>query len=413
MKRLTLLCALLVAGGAYVAAQQAPAAPPAGARGGGAFARPAPAPGLPDEPREFGTLGGRIRVSTFVRGLANPWSIAFLPNGDMLVTEKPGRLRIVRSGVLDPNPITGTPAQIWTQGQGGLLEVALHPQFAQNRTVYLTYSKPGDGERAKQNTTALLRARLEGNALVGARDIFVADAWREANQHFGSRIAFGPDGMLYMTVGERNDRNRAQDTTQHAGKVLRLRDDGSVPPDNPFVGRQGFRPEIYSYGHRNPQSLTFHPETGELWSTEHGPQGGDELNLIKPGLNYGWPVATFGREYNGAFISQPFRDGIEMPQTVWVPSIAVSGMVFYSGDKFPSWRNNLFVGGMAGLQLHRVVFSAGGPQGRETLLSDLRVRVRDVRQGPDGLLYLAIDSPNGGILKIEPAAAATTTSTQQ
>ena len=216
-----------------------------------------------------------------------------------------------------------------------------------------------------------------------------------------------------MTVGERNDRNRAQDTTQHAGKILRLRDDGTVPPDNPFVGRQGFRPEIYSYGHRNPQALTFHPVTGELWETEHGPQGGDELNLIEPGLNYGWPVATYGREYTGEFINPPWKEGIEMPQTVWVPSIGVSGMAFYSGDKIPSWRNNLFVGGLAGLQLHRVVFSAGGPMGRETLLTDLRLRIRDVRQGPDGFVYLAVDAQNGGILRIEPGAVATTTSSQQ
>ena len=242
----------------------------------------------------------------------------------------------------------------------------------------------------------------------------MADAWRPANQHFGARIAFGRDGMLYMSVGERNERTRAQDTTQHAGKVLRLRDDGTVPPDNPFVGRQGFRPEIYSYGHRNPQSLAVHPDTGELWATEHGPQGGDELNLIKPGLNYGWPVATHGREYTGEFINQPYREGIEPPVTVWVPSIATSGMAFYTGDKFPGWKNNLFVGGLAGQQLHRVVFAPGGPYGREALLAEMRLRIRDVRQGPDGYLYVAVDAnPNGAILRIEPAPAPTTTSQQQ
>jgi len=406
MTRFTSLVALVFVSGALVAAQQ-PA--PAGGRGGGAFARPAPH-GVPEAPRTFETLGGPIRVVPYVRGLALPWSIAFLPNGDMLVTENVGRLRIVRNGTLDPAPVSGTP-EVWAMGQGGMLEVAPHPKFAENRLVYLSYSKPG-GDRG--NTTALARGRLEGNALVDFKDIFVADAWRPANQHFGAKIAFGRDGMLYMSVGERNERTRAQDPTHHAGKILRLRDDGTVPPDNPFVGRQGFRPEIYSWGHRNPQGLAFHPETGELWETEHGPQGGDELNLIKPGLNYGWPVVTHGREYTGEYISQPYRDGIEAPVTVWVPSIATSGMAIYSGDKFPNWKNNVFVGGLAGQQLHRVVFSKGGVQGRETLLSELRLRIRDVRQGPDGFLYVAVDAnPNGAILKIEPGTAPTNTSAQQ
>jgi glucose/arabinose dehydrogenase len=405
MKRLFVLAAVLAASGGLLLAQQP-------ARGGGAFARPAPS-GVPAEPRTFNTVDGPIRVSVLARGLAAPWSIAFLPNGDMLVTEKPGRLRIVRNGKLDPTPISGTPSQIWAMGQGGLLEVSLHPRFAENRFVYLTYSKPGEGARAKENTTALMRARLEGNALVDGKDIFVATAWREANQHFGSKLAWGRDGTLYMTVGERNDRTRAQDTMQHAGKVLRLRDDGTVPPDNPFVGRQGFLPEIYSYGHRNPQSLAVHPETGQVWEAEHGPQGGDELNLIKPGLNYGWPVATYGREYNGDFINAPFKEGIEMPATVWVPSIATSGMAIYSGDKFPAWKNNVFVGGLAGQQLHRVVFAAGGVQGRETLLNELRLRIRDVRQGPDGYVYLAVDAnPDGAILKIEPGPSAAPTTAQ-
>ena len=406
MNRFASLVALVFVSGALVAGQQ-PA--PAGGRGGGAFARPAPYT-VPEAPRTFETLGGPIRVVPYVRGLALPWSIAFLPNGDMLVTEKVGRLRIVRNGTLDPAPISGTP-EVWAMGQGGLLEVAPHPRFAENRFVYLSYSKPG-GDRG--NTTALARGRLEGNALVDFKDIFVADAWRPANQHFGAKIAFGRDGMLYMSVGERNERTRAQDTTHHAGKILRLRDDGTVPPDNPFVGRQGFRPEIYSYGHRNPQGLAFHPETGELWATEHGPQGGDELNLIKPGLNYGWPVVTHGREYTGEYISQPYREGIEAPVTVWVPSIATSGMVFYTGDKFPAWKNNLFVGGLAGQHVHRVVFAPGGPYGREALIGEMRMRIRDVRQGPDGYLYVAVDAnPNGAIVRIEPGQAPTTTSQQQ
>jgi aldose sugar dehydrogenase len=364
------------------------------------FVTPLPAP---DAPRDFQTIAQPIRVVPYVRGLAAPWSMAFLPNGDMLVTERVGRLRIVRSGVLDPQPIAGTP-QVVSMQQGGLLEVALHPRFAENQYVYLTYSKAGE----QGNTTALARGRFDGNALVEVKDLFVADAWSKAGLHFGGKLAFGPDGMLYMTVGERNDRTRAQETTHHAGKILRLRDDGSVPMDNPFVGRQGFRPEIYTYGHRNLQGLAFHPTTGQLWEHEHGPQGGDELNLIQAGRNYGWPVVTLGREYNGDAITPVwYREGMEQPVTVWVPSIAVSGMLFYTGDRLPGWKGDLFVGGLSGLQLHRVVFAAGGARGRETLLAELKQRIRDVRQGPDGLIYLATDaSPNGVILRIEPAARA-------
>jgi glucose/arabinose dehydrogenase len=318
----------------------------------------------------------------------------------MLVTEKVGRLRVVRNGTLDPQPISGVP-EVLAMGQGGLLEVMPHPQFAENRFVYLTYSKTGE----RGNTTALARGRLEGNALVDVRDIFVADAWSQGPIHFGSKLAFGRDGTLYMTVGERNDRTRAQETTHHAGKVLRLRDDGSVPMDNPFVGKAGVRPEIYSYGHRNLQGLAFHPETGVLWETEHGPQGGDELNIIQAGKNYGWPVVTFGREYSGDLITnQPWREGMEQPVTIWVPSIGLSGMVFYNGERFPAWKGNLFVGGLAGQVLQRVVFAPGGPIGRESLLADLKQRVRDVRQGPDGLLYVVTDANPGAVLRIEPTS---------
>jgi glucose/arabinose dehydrogenase len=392
-------------------AQQAPApggrqgGPPAGARQGGPpFRGPAALP-VPESGRVLETLAGRINVVPVVRGLANPWSLAFLPTGELLVTERAGRLRIVRNGVLDPQPIGGVP-DVLAQGQGGLLEVSLHPRFAENRFVYLTYSKRGE----RGHTTALARGRLEGNTLADVRDLFVAEAWSTGGPlHFGSRLAWGRDGTLFMTVGERNERDRSQDTMQHAGKILRLRDDGTVPPDNPFVGRAGFRPEIYSYGHRNMQGLTVHPETGQLWETEHGPQGGDELNIILPGRNYGWPIATYGREYTGQFISAPAREGIEAPVTVWVPSIALSGMVFYTGDRLPGWKGNLFVGGLGGLQLTRVVFADGGPIGREALLGELRLRIRDVRQGPDGALYVAADAaPDGAVLRIEPAAAPST-----
>ena len=395
-------------------AQQPPAvggrqgAPPAAGRQGGPPFPRVPSLPFPDAPQVFETLGPSIRAIPLVKGLVNPWSMTFLPNGDMLVTEKGGQLRIVRNGALDPQPIAGVP-EVWAMGQGGLLEVALHPRFAENQLLYLTYSKPGE----RGATTALARGKFDGKALTDVRDIFVAENWATGGAHFGSKIAFGRDGMLYMTVGERNDRNRAQDTAIHGGKVLRLRDDGTVPPDNPFVGRSGFKPEIYSYGHRNLQGLTFHPDTGALWETEHGPQGGDELNTILPGKNYGWPVVTYGREYTGEVIaSQPWREGFEQPVMFWLPSIGLSGMVFYTGDRFPAWKGNLFVGGLSGLQLQRVVFTERGPVGRETLIGSLKQRVRDVRQGPDGLLYVAVDGTPGGIIRIEPAPTPTTASTR-
>lgn len=383
---------------------------PAGARLGGpppgrgaGFPR-VPALDFPTAPQTFDTFHQRIRVVPYVSGLASPWSIAFLPNGDMLVTEKPGRLRVVRNGVLEPQPISGTP-QVLAAGQGGLLEVLPHHRFAENRLLYLTYSKAGD----RGNTTALFRGRLEGNALVDAEDIFVADAWSQVAAHFGSKLTWGGDGLLYMTVGERNDRNRAQTLTDHAGKVLRLTEDGAVAPGNPFAGRADAKPEIYSYGHRNLQGLAFHPESGALYETEHGPQGGDELNTILPGRNYGWPVITLGREYAGEVIAaQPAREGMEQPVIFWAPSIGLSGMAFYTGDRLAGWKGNLFVGGLSGLYLQRVVLtSSGGIAGRESIIPSLRLRIRDVRQGPDGFLYLAIDAPQGGILRIEQAVGIT------
>ena len=365
-----------------------------------AFPRVQPLP-PPSEPQVFDTLTGPIRVVPFVTGLANPWSLAFLPGGDILVTEKIGRLRIIRGGKLDPQPIAGTP-QVFTMGQAGLLEVAPHPRFAENRLVYLTYSKPGERGAA----TTLARGRLEGSSLTDVHDLFVADAWRQGGPHYGSKLAFGRDGMLYMTIGERGERDKAQQTDTHQGKILRLREDGTAPPDNPFAGREGVKPEIFSYGHRNPQGVAVHPDTGAIWAIEHGPQGGDELNVILPGRNYGWPVVTFRREYSGEVITnQPWREGIEQPLMIWVPSIALSGLTFYTGDRFPAWKGNVFVGGLSGLQLQRLVFTDKGPVGRESLLAPLRQRIRDVRQGPDGLLYVATDGNPGAILRIEPATA--------
>ena len=339
----------------------------------------------------------RSRADCRIRGVSRS-----CPNGDILVTERAGRLRIVRGGKLDPTTISGVPTVV-AQSQGGLMEVALHPNFAQNQFIYLTYSKPGE----QGNTTALARGRFDGKALLDVKDLFVADAWSKPAMHFGSKIAFSPDGHLFMTVGERNDRNRAQELTHHAGKILRLNDDGSVPKDNPFVGKDGVRPEIYSYGHRNAQGLAFRPGTSELWANEHGPLGGDELNLIQPGRNYGWPVITYGREYSGEIIAaNPFREGMEQPLTVWVPSIGISGLAFYDGDAFPNWKGQMFVGGLSGLTLNRVGLNDRGLAGREMLLYELRQRIRDVRVGADGFIYVVTDNGQGGILRIEPGPPA-------
>jgi glucose/arabinose dehydrogenase len=418
----TVVFALAVAA---IGAQQPPAGPaptpPAGAPqtpggrgpGGGrgpstGFERVPPRP-FPDAPEEQEMSGTKYRVVPVVSGLANPWSLTFLPNGDMLVTERRGRLRVVRNGKLDPQAIPGTP-QVWAVGQGGLLEVLPHPQFAQNQLLYLTYSKPC-GEQAA--TTALMRARFDGKALLEAKDLFVADNCNKGNPHFGSKLAFGRDGMLYMTVGERGDRDRAQNLNIHGGKILRLKEDGTAPPDNPFAGKPGHKPEIFSYGNRNPQGLAFQPGTDILWANEHGPQGGDELNIIQAGKNYGWPIASYGREYgpNGALVSPtPWKEGIEDAKTVWVPSIGISGMIFYTGDKFPQWKGHIFVGGLSGLALHHLAFNEkGGLIGREALLTESRQRIRDVRQVPDGNIYVAVDAAQGGILRIEPSQAVTST----
>jgi glucose/arabinose dehydrogenase len=424
MRSCVILAAAALAMPSIGAAAQQPAPaqqPPAGRQGGpgggrggppppGSFQR-MPALPFPDAPQEEEMSGTKYRIVPVVSGLVNPWSLTFLPNGDMLVTERPGRLRLVRNGKLVPEPIAGVP-EVWATGQGGLLEVLPHPRFADNQWLYLTYSKPCE----KGATTALLRGRFDGKALVDAKDLFVADNCNTGNPHFGSKLAFGRDGLLYMTIGERGDRNRSQNTAIHGGKILRLKEDGTVPPDNPFVGKEGYKPEIFSYGHRNAQGLAFHPDTGALWSNEHGPQGGDELNIVEAGKNYGWPVATYGREYgpNGALIStHPSKEGIEEPVTIWVPSIGISGLIFYTGDKFPQWRGHVFVGGLSGLALHRLAFNEkGGLLGREALLTTVRQRIRDVRQGPDGHIYVAVDSNAGGILRIEPAGQSTPTASR-
>jgi glucose/arabinose dehydrogenase len=351
------------------------------------------------------------RVVTVVDGLVNPWSVAFLPGGDMLVTERPGRLRIVRNGRLLDTPVAGVP-EVAARGQGGLLDVVPHPGFASNRLVYLTYSKPaGD---SGLTTTAIARGRLENDRLTGVADIFVAKT-RGTIGHFGSRLAFDRQGYLFVTVGDRMvppagnlEAHPAQDLSNHHGKTLRLHDDGRVPSDNPFVGREGALPEIWSYGHRNMQGLVVHPETGDVWETEHGPQGGDELNLIKKGANYGWPVIGFGVNYRtGAAIhAGTAREGMEQPVQVWVPSIGVSGLMYYTGDKFPGWRGNLFAGGLSGERVTRFTLAGQTAEMAEQLVRGIG-RVRDVRQGPDGYIYLAIEDREGKptpIVRLEPVA---------
>ena len=394
-------------------AAQQPSAPGGKPPVSNAFPRVPTLP-FPEAAQEVETLGRKVRVVPLHKGLANPWSLTFLPNGDMLITEKPGRLRIARKGVLDPEPISGVPT-VWAVGQGGLLEVLAHPRFSENQYLYLTYSKPCAAE--KSATTALARGKFDGKALTEVKDLLVADNCNTGNPHYGSKLAWGPDGMLYMTIGERGDRKRSQDPASHGGKLLRLREDGSAAPDNPFVGKEGFKPEIYTWGHRNAQGLAFHPTTGALWLNEHGPQGGDELNVIEAGKNYGWPVVSYGREYppDGSKVSaQSAREGFEEPIALWVPSIGISGMIFYTGDKFPDWKGNVFVGGLSGLAVHRVGFNdKGGLLGREVMLHSLRQRIRDVRQGPDGNLYLAVDSNPGGILRVEPAGAPAGTAASQ
>ncbi len=347
----------------------------------------------------------KIRVSVVAKGLSHPWAIAFLPDGGLLVTERSGRLRIVRDGELDPQSISGVP-HVRTDGNGGLMDVALHPQFADNRLVYLTYTKSvGNGRGAP----ALARGRLEGGALSDVRDLLVTDAG-EGNSGLNGRVVFGRDGKLYMSTGG-NTGEVSQDPMSLRGKILRLNDDGSVPRDNPFVDQAGYRPEIYTLGHRNTLGLIVHPETGELWNHENGPNGGDEINIISRGRNYGWPVVSFGREYSGAPISEhPTREGMESPLVVWLPAIAVAGMAVYTGDEFSAWRGNVFVGSLRQGRipgtghLQRIVFNAKTEElRREPMLTELRQRIREVREGPDGFLYLLTDEDDGALLRIEPA----------
>ncbi len=367
------------------------------------------APPLPAFPQVYQTTEYLIKVDLVAGGLANPWSIAFLPDGDMLVTERAGRLSLISDGVLVPDPVSGTP-EVKITVLGGLLDVVLHPEYDQNHTLYLSYSK--GHEDGTRSTTAIARAiyNINDNALVGLREIFIANSWSASPTNFGGRMAFGPDGKLYMTIGERQEESRAQDMMDHGGKVIRINDDGSVPDDNPFTGRDDALPEIFALGVRSPQGLALNPNTGEFWENEHGPLGGDEINIIRRGANYGWPLVTYGVDYDGVSISEDQqRADLASPFLYWIPSIAVSGLSFYTGDAFPRWTGSVFVGSMIQGRtprtghVQRITFSDEGvPLAREPMLVDLHQRIRDVRPGPDGFLYVLTDQNPGAVLRISP-----------
>jgi len=371
-----------------------------------------PTPELPKRSVEFESAEERkLRLVVMATGLEQPWAIAFLPDDGLLITERLGRLRVVRHGALYRHPVDGVPA-VATGGLQGLMDVVLHPRFPENHWVYLAYHKPvgPSGEDGRQTgATTLARGTWDGSKLADVRDIFSSHTTGTE----ASRIAFGRDGMLYMSIsgpGSGADVGRAQDPNDYAGKIVRLRDDGTIPPDDPFVKRWGCKPAVYTMGHRNGHALAVNPETGEMWQTEQGPNGGDEINILHRGGNYGWPIVSYGRDYWGPRISKrPTRDGMEDPVVVWLPSIGLTGMTFYTGDRFPHWKRNIFVTGLreGGIprtgQLQRLVFNEQWEElRREPMLMDLHQRLRDVRQGPDGLLYLLTAENDGALLRLEP-----------
>jgi aldose sugar dehydrogenase len=339
-----------------------------------------------------------FRVVEVAGGLEHPWAMAFLPDGDLLITERPGRLRILREGVLDPTPIEGVP-EVYASGQGGLLDIALDPEFATNRLIYLSYAAESDAGAG----TRVARARLGDGRLEDAEVIFEG-LMAGGGRHFGSRLGFDRDGFLFVTLGERGQDERAQELGDLAGKVVRLQPDGSVPADNPFVGRENAAPEVLSYGHRNPQGLAVHPETSRVWVVEHGPRGGDEVNVVQAGVNYGWPVITHGRAYSGLPMGEgSAKEGMAQPLHYWVPSISPSGMAFYQADAFPEWQGDLFVGGLSGELLARLELDGERVVEEERLLEGVLGRIRDVRVGPDGYLYLLTDYDDGVLVRLEPA----------
>ncbi|MDE0033392.1 MAG: PQQ-dependent sugar dehydrogenase [Deltaproteobacteria bacterium] len=343
-----------------------------------------------------------VRVRILTRGLERPWSLAFLPDGRMLVTERAGRLRYVAAdGTLDPTPVSGLPAAVTERRQGGLHDVVLHPDFSRNRLVYLAYAGRGDGGYG----TELARGRLDGHRLTGVKILFRALPKSFGGRHFGGRVVFDGKGHVFLTLGDRGNRPSAQDFGNHAGSVIRLTEDGGVPQDNPFRSVAGARPEIYTLGNRNIQGAAIHPRTGELWTHEHGPQGGDEVNIIRAGVNYGWPVITYGRNYGiGTRIGEgTHKEGMAQPLYQWTPSIAPSGMAFYDGDKFPGWRGNLLVGALRFRLLSRLELDGERVVREERILERTIGRIRDVRVGPDGYVYLLSDETSGVIARLEPA----------
>lgn len=341
-----------------------------------------------------------LRIVTIASGLEHPWGHTFLPDGRIIVTERPGRLRIIKDGQLDPDPVTGLP-DIAARGQGGLLDVARHPDFSNNRLLYISYSATGTGGIG----TEVARGKLVDHRLENLDVVFRMTPKSGTSRHFGSRLVFDRQGYLYITLGDRGEKDRAQRPDDHAGSVIRLHDDGRIPTDNPFVNSKGWQPEKYTLGHRNMQGAALHPETGALWTHEHGPQGGDEINLIRPGANYGWPIITYGVNYvTGTQIGEgTYKTGMEQPLYHWVPSIAPSGMTFYHGDKFARWRGNLFVGALKDQMLVRLSLDGDKIVAEERLLKNQLGRIRDVSQGPDGYLYLLTDESNGKLVRIEPA----------
>jgi aldose sugar dehydrogenase len=356
---------------------------------------------LAPPPQAAKVVKSGYKVVEIAKGLDHPWSMAFLPDGSMLVTERVGRLRLIKGGSLLAQPVAGVPA-VHTGSQAGLFDIVLHPNFDRNNIVYLTYAA---GTKAA-NGTQVARARFDGAALQDLQVIFKAMPLKDTDNHYGGRMAFLSDGTFALTIGEGFEyREKAQDLSTDLGKIVRLNDDGSVPQDNPFVGQSSVRPEIYTWGHRNPQGLIFDAQSGRLYETEHGPRGGDELNIIVAHRNYGWPVITYGMDYSGAYVS-PYtqRPGLEQPVIYWTPSIAPSGLAMYRGDKFPAWRGDLFVGALAFKHLRRVHLDEhGNVVDQEELLNDLHWRIRDVRAAPDGYLYVCTDETDGRVLRLEPA----------
>jgi aldose sugar dehydrogenase len=355
---------------------------------------------IPPSPQPAQEIRSAYQVVEIAKGLVHPWSMAFLPDGSVLVTERVGRLRLIKDGLLLPQPISGVPP-VHTGSQAGLFDVVLHPDFARNHVVYLTYASGTDAA----NGTQVARARFDGGKLLDLQVIFKAMPLKDTDNHYGGRLAFLPDGTFVLSVGEGFEyREKAQDLSSDLGKIVRLNEDGTVPPNNPFVGQASVRPEIYTWGHRNPQGLIFDAKRELIYETEHGPRGGDELNIIIAHRNYGWPVITYGMDYSGAYVS-PYtqRPGLEQPVIYWTPSIAPSGLAVYRGDRFPAWQGDLFAGALAFRHLRRIHLDEhGNVVNQEQLLNDLHYRIRDVRAPEDGYLYVCTDEDDGRVLRIEP-----------